>query len=289
MNWQQLSFQIPENLGEDAVEQLEGAGALSVTLTAAENEEIFEPELNTTPLWQQTWVVSLFKETADLKPIINQLQRNLAFASCTLELIPEEDWQQNYRKSVQPICIANKLWICPSWQEPTEPQKPHIILDPGLAFGTGTHPTTALCLEWLTTQIRTGDRVIDYGCGSGILAIAALKLGAKEVWAVDHDLQALEATRENARRNQCSTSLHTVLPMDLPPILADTLIANILANPLIEMAAQLTQLIRSGGQLALSGILTGQVNPVISAYQAWINFSTPVIEDDWVRLDGIKV
>lgn len=288
MNWRQLSFQTSASLGEDAIEQLEAAGALSVTLTAAENEEIYEPALNTSPLWRQTLVTSLFDEALDLQPLITQLQQNFSFANYTLELIPEEDWQQNYRKSVQPICIANTLWICPSWHDLPEPNKPHIILDPGLAFGTGTHPTTALCLQWLVENINPGDTVIDYGCGSGILAIAALKLGAKEAWAIDHDPQALEATAENARRNQCSSHLHPALPTEMPPLRADVLVANILSNPLIEMAERFSQLLRPRGRIALSGILSHQAIEVMAAYQTWLQFNPSVIQEEWVRLDGDK-
>jgi ribosomal protein L11 methyltransferase len=188
------------------------------------------------------------------------------------------------------MCFGERLWICPDGQRPpAEDGQVLIDLDPGLAFGTGTHATTALCLEWLDQHPPRGQRVLDYGCGSGILAIAALKLGAAAVWGVDIDQQALWASRENAARNQVADGLTTALPEELPEQDYDLLLANILANPLIELAPRLAELVRPGGQLVLSGILSEQAVEVQRAYESWFRFSSLAEQEDWVRLHAVRM
>jgi ribosomal protein L11 methyltransferase len=184
--------------------------------------------------------------------------------------------------------FADKLWVCPTDQEQVEPGTVCLTLDPGLAFGTGTHPTTALCLEWLASHNLTDKTVIDYGCGSGILAVAAILLGAKVAHAVDIDPQAITATQSNALKNNVQDKIKCYLPEQFTPLQADIVLANILAKPLIDMSEQICALLVSGGQLVLSGILYEQAESVISAYQSHITFNPLVQQEDWIRLDGIK-
>jgi ribosomal protein L11 methyltransferase len=189
-------------------------------------------------------------------------------------------------KNFHPIQFGDRLWICPSWLEAPEPNAINIMLDPGLAFGTGTHPTTALCLNWLDGVDLTGKTVIDYGCGSGILAIAAALLGATRVIGVDIDPQALEATRENAKRN--NVKVETYLSGDCPSIQADVLLANILAGPLQSLAPQFASLTRPGADIVLSGILHTQAQTVADAYGTWFNMNPAMQKEDWVRIDGLR-
>ncbi|HVV68019.1 MAG TPA: 50S ribosomal protein L11 methyltransferase [Gammaproteobacteria bacterium] len=297
MPWQKLTLYLPSHLIEPVDDLLNETGALSVTLESAQEEELFEPPLGTTPLWQQTCIKSLFTPDVDISQVLIQVSQAIApyqLAHHSLETLPDQDWQKVCTDSFQAICFADKLWVYPSWSEPPATDKPSMILDPGLAFGTGSHPTTALCLKWLAQHIQPGQQVIDYGCGSGILAIAALKLGASQVWAVDNDPQAIEATLENAHRNGINlTQLHTLLATTTPPTIAkgcaDVLIANILANPLISLAAFLENKVKSGGHIVLSGILSNQAEAVKQAYAPWFKFSPPEIEEDWVRLCAVKI
>lgn len=182
--------------------------------------------------------------------------------------------------------FGQNLWICPHDQEVEAANAVVVKLDPGLAFGTGTHPTTALCLDWIAEHVKPGKSVIDFGCGSGILAIAAAKLGAQPIWALDHDPQALQATRTNAEQNHVNSQIITGFSEDFTSIKADIVIANILANPLIELANQLLDRLQSQGQLILSGILQEQAENVIQAYAKKINFAKPISKEDWVLLIG---
>lgn len=291
--WQKLSIGSPSSKSELIAELLEEAGALAVTFEAANNEEIFEPKLGSTPLWQETQVIGLFEQQIKLDPIIKSIEKivsphnSLAY---TLETVADQDWQKVCMDAFAPVCIADKLWINPSWHEQPADNKPVVVLDPGLAFGTGAHPTTALCLEWLANHIEQQSLVIDYGCGSGILAIAAIKLGARQCWAVDNDPQALEATTENAGRNAIyPPQLTSVLPEELPMIKADIVIANILANPLISLASTLTNLLKPGGKIVLSGILQQQAQAVMDAYKPTFSFGPVLCKEEWALIAGVKL
>lgn len=290
-HWQKLTLQVPAHLTDTVMEILNEAGALAVTLESAspQNLEIFEAPLNTMPLWENTAVASLFAAEEDLALLTPQLENAISPHpfSQQVEIVVDQDWQKQCTDAFQPICFANRLWIYPSWHTLPDDDKPRVMLDPGLAFGTGSHPTTALCLEWLATHVQPGDTVVDYGCGSGILALAALKLGATQVWGVDIDPQAIEASLENAKRNQ--VLLHAVLPEQLPTFAADILIANILANPLINLAPQLAGRVKPGGSIALSGILSEQVERILASYQPWFDFSPPHIKEEWACVAGVKV
>lgn len=267
-------------------------GAVAITLESATSEELFEPPIDQTPLWDRTTLHALFEIDTDLQALIPLLEIALSPTqlSYNISQVADQNWQTLCQANFEPICFADKLWVYPSWHLPTEDGKPRLLLDPGLAFGTGAHATTALCLAWLAQELQGGEVVIDYGCGSGILGLAALKLGAQKVWAVDTDPQALEATIENAKRNQLQTpQIEAVLPDALPSLEADILIANILANPLVELAPRLANLVKMGGKIALSGILIDQAERVMDAYKPWFSLKPIVQKEEWVRLEGEKM
>lgn len=296
MSWLQIVF----DTSSSAVPALEDAllelGALSVTLQDnipedGVDEPIYEPTRGETPLWQKTRLLALFEDDCDADAIIAALREQLTeLPAWRAEHIADQAWERAWMDSFKPMRFGQRLWICPSWCEPPDPNGVNLKLDPGLAFGTGTHATTALCLEWLDGRNLTGCTVLDYGCGSGILAIAALLLGADRAIAVDNDPQALIATRDNAERNGIAPErLLTCLPDAVPAITADVTVANILAGPLQTLAPTLTRLTRSGGSLALSGILAEQANSVATAYRPAFDLLGPTLRDDWVRLDGHKI
>ena len=204
-----------------------------------------------------------------------------------MEILEDKDWVRAWMDHYHPMQFGRRLWVVPSWTPPPEPDAINLLLDPGLAFGTGTHPTTALCMEWLDGLELTGKTVIDYGCGSGILAVAALLLGARVAYGVDNDPQALTATRNNAERNGVADRLQTFLPEDMPAVAADVIVANILAGPLAMLAPTLAAHSRPGAQIALSGIIRPQVDELRSVYEQWFSMNGEAIkEEDWCRLSG---
>jgi ribosomal protein L11 methyltransferase len=292
MPWLQFSLEAgdigPENLSAFFEQQ----GALSVTFVDAADQPLFEPAPGTTPLWSATRITALFDADVDR----GALKRGLAAqfgagvaARLTAETLADQDWERVWLEQFRPMRFGARLWVCPAGQVPPVDGETVIIdLDPGLAFGTGTHPTTALCLEWLDRHPPERRAVLDYGCGSGILAIAALKLGAQTVWAVDIDEQALWSSGENAARNGVDARLKTALPQQLPDQTFDLLLANILANPLMALAPQLAARVRAGGELVLSGILKDQAAAVSAAYQRWFIMGEVVERDGWVRLHGVR-
>lgn len=292
MSFLQIKIQTTELYVETISTLLNLLGAKAVTFQDAADEPVLEPALNTTPIWQHTFVIGLFEpqiNAAKIETFLRTQLDNDAIISFEHAIVAAQNWERAWLKDFHPVRFGKNLWVCPSVETPPDPNAVNIILDPGLAFGTGTHPTTALCLEWLDAHPPKNELVVDYGCGSGILAIAALKLGAKEVWAVDHDEQALDATLLNAQRNSIEeTNLHTTLPEHMLTLEADTLLANILANPLITLAHYLEILVKPGGNIVLSGILETQAEEVSNAYAAWFNMQSPVALDGWVRLTGIK-
>jgi ribosomal protein L11 methyltransferase len=290
MPWLQLSIDIDGGDVERLTELFNAAGALSVTSLDAGNEPLLEPAPGETPLWQRVRVVALMEPDTDAA----QLQASLvamfptAAAGLVVETLDDRDWSETWRDSFSAMRFGERLWVVPSGEDCPDPGAVVVHLDPGLAFGTGTHATTALCLEWLDAQVPIGGSVIDYGCGSGILAIAAHKLGAADVYAVDIDPQALQATRENALRNGIDEGLTVQLPDELSVADVDLVIANILANPLIELAGRLTGLLASGGNIIMTGILAEQADSVMAAYRDVVDFAEPVIRDEWVLLMGRK-
>ena len=293
MPWLQLKVNSSRNQAEQIEGKLLEAGAVSVTFEDNADEPILEPALGETPLWHETRITGLFDAASDTKAISATLNKALADINHRWELLEDKDWEREWMKHYHPIQCGKTLWICPSWIEPPEPESINLLLDPGLAFGTGTHPTTFLCLQWLD-QIQSegklqGKTVTDYGCGSGILAIASLLLGAETTTCVDIDPQALTATADNAQRNGLSPDLTPVyLPEKAPNVTTDIVIANILAGPLVSLAPQLNSLTKSGGLLCLSGIIESQATEVMESYQPWFDFDAPSCHEGWVRLTATK-
>jgi ribosomal protein L11 methyltransferase len=289
MPWIQLIFETEESQTQTLSDALTELGALAVTLQDGANQPLFEPPPGTTPLWSQTRVVGLFDANIDIEHLTQKLSAHLAprpLPAWRAEPLEDKDWEREWMDNYQPIRFGERLWIVPSWHTPPHPEAVNILLDPGLAFGTGTHPTTALCLEWLDAHLQPGIDVIDYGCGSGILAIAALLLGAEKAIAVDNDPQALLATRNNAEHNGVLQHLVIAAPAQLGTPCVDLLLANILAQPLIELAAHFANLVKPGGQIVLSGILREQADSVSSAYTPWFDMAPATVREDWVRLSG---
>jgi ribosomal protein L11 methyltransferase len=268
---------------EDA---LLAAGAASITLEDAGDDPVLEPPPGSTPLWPRVRIKALFASATDPDAL------RALFPDATFEHIADRAWEREWLKDFHPMRFGRRLWICPGGQRPALDEStdaPCLIeLDPGLAFGTGTHPTTALCLEWLDDAPLHGKLVVDYGCGSGVLAIAALKLGAAAALAIDIDPQALLATRENAARNQVSERLTVAAPDAAPRGAAEILLANILAEPLMELAPVLAERVQAGGSVVLSGLLRNQAAPVASRYAAWFDMRPATIRDDWALLHGVR-
>lgn len=291
MPWLQVRLAITPEQAETYEDALLGVGAVSVTFMDAEDQPIFEPDLGTTPLWSNTHLLALFEADTDPANLFAHLQLLTGgeLPEHQIEQIEDQDWERSWMDNFQPMRFGRRLWIVPSWHAAPEPEAVNLLLDPGLAFGTGTHPTTALCLEWLDGQDLTGCNVIDFGCGSGILAIAALLLGAPQAIGADIDPQALDASRDNASRNGIDPARFPVhLPADLPQQPAEVVVANILAGPLVSLAPQITGLVKAGGRLALSGILAEQAEEVRAAYEGAFELDPTAINDGWVRISGVK-
>lgn len=297
MSWIQLKALISPNQAEAMEESLMAAGACSVTYEDAKDQPVLEPTLGTTPLWDATVITGLFTADEDMAQahnIASNVFKHLTdqtLPEYRIEILENQDWTRTWMEHFKPMQFGSRLWICPSWQEAPEPNAVNLLLDPGLAFGTGTHPTTALCLKWLDAQgeTLTTKTVVDYGCGSGILGIAALLLGAKVVVGVDNDPQALIASNDNLLRNKLESSrLETYLPDDLPDMQVDILLANILAQPLYELSERLSKLTKIGGKIVLSGILEEQAVALSKHYETYFDMDDIVIEDGWARLTGTK-
>jgi len=291
MAWHQISVITQENLAPQLADFFSDLGAVSVTYMDAEDEPVYEPAIGETKIWSNTQVIALYELDADPELIKTQVYQQFNqddLHDWIYEAIADQEWERAWMEYYKPMKFADRLWVCPTDQEQHESGTVCLTLDPGLAFGTGTHPTTALCLEWLASHELSAKTVIDYGCGSGILAVASVLLGAKVAHAVDIDPQAITATESNALKNKVEDNIKTYLPEQFTPFQADIVLANILAKPLIDMAEQICALVVLGGQLVLSGILYEQAESVINAYQHQITFSPLVQQEDWIRLDGVK-
>ncbi|MDQ7983990.1 50S ribosomal protein L11 methyltransferase [Pseudomonas sp. G34] len=291
MPWLQLRLAITPEQAPTYEDALLEVGAVSVTFMDAEDQPIFEPDLGTTPLWSHTHLLALFEADTDADALIAHLRLLTGgdLPEHHIERIEDQDWERSWMDGFAPMRFGQRLWIVPSWHEAPEPDAVNLLLDPGLAFGTGTHPTTSLCLQWLDGQALEGCSVLDFGCGSGILAIAALLLGAPRAVGTDIDPQALQASRDNAGRNGIAEERFPVyLPADLPQEQADVVVANILAGPLVSLAPQITGLVKRGGRLALSGILAEQAEEVRAAYAAHFQLDPTATLDGWVRISGVR-
>ncbi len=290
MPWQQLTLYTTKEHAETLSGHLEALGAVSVTMQDAADQPLYEPPPGATPLWQLTNVVGLFDDTFDMDLVLTHLRNALGgeLPDHTLEELEDQDWERAWMDDFKPMQFGDRLWIVPSWTEAPDTGGVNILLDPGLAFGTGTHPTTRLCLEWLDGHIISDKSVIDYGCGSGILAIGAALLGADSVIGVDTDPQAITATDENARRNQISEKIQAFLPGHEPKEAADILLANILAGPLSELAPLFAERVKRGGDLVLSGILPEQAEGLREVYGEWFEMAPAIELDGWIRLEGVR-
>lgn len=296
MPFLELSLTLRSSDQERVELALEEVGALAVTLLDADvdtpNERaILEPGVGETPLWGEIVLQALFDPAADrsgLVHVLTDLLPDLAPERIAFREIEDQDWTRVWMDQFEPMRFGRRLWIYPWNIEPPADDADAIVvrLDPGLAFGTGTHPTTALCLEWLDGLDLGGKHVVDYGCGSGVLAIAALKLGAGRVAGVDNDPQALEASRDNAGRNGVAERLDLSMPEDYVDSPADVFVANILAGPLGELAPRFAANVRAGGELALSGILEGQAPELVERYGEWFDDLVVTQREDWVRISG---
>lgn len=295
MPWISISIETDCQHADALADALMENGALSVSIedadagTPAEKPQFGEPGSSNAPGWERSRVVALLDETADpdiLLAVCAPLAGLDAMPHYALKTVAEEDWVQLTQAQFEPICISKRLWIVPSWHEPPDPEAITLVLDPGMAFGTGSHPTTRLCLEWLERTITPGVSVLDYGCGSGILAIAAARFGAAEVLGVDIDAQAVTIARDNARRNRVRA--HFTDSANALQGQFDIVIANILSNPLKALAPALCAHVRPGGMLALSGILVEQAEELIAAYSPWLPLTVAAESEGWVCLAGVK-
>lgn len=290
MAWIQLHYpcaQTQVDIIEDILLEL---GANSVTLTDAADEPLFEPPPGAAPLWQQMVVTALFEESVEPQYLLEQLEANLGELpnNIHIETLEDQQWERAWMDNFHPMQFGERLWIVPSWTEAPDPDAVNLRLDPGLAFGTGTHETTSLCLTWLEQQDLVGKTVLDFGCGSGVLGIAALLLGAKEVFACDIDPQAIAATRENAKLNGVADQLHCMLPEELPQQQYAVVVANILAEPLVNLADIILGYCQANAKLGLSGILLDQAQWVRSAYQAKTQLKPDKTLGEWVLVHGEK-
>ena len=290
MPWLQLKCSTQPQFVEQLAEWLTDHGALSVTYEDAADQPLYEPPPGETPLWQHTIVTGLYEANTDIEAIMQAVQHHphAVIDNVRIEILEDKDWVREWMTRYQPMQFGDSLWIVPSHHTPPDPTAVNILLDPGLAFGTGTHPTTAMCLRWLASHPPLAQVVVDYGCGSGILGIAAAKLGARQVMAIDNDPQALLATARNAEHNQV-TSYIRCLGIESPlQLQCDTLLANILAGPLISLAPRFSEIVRPGGNIVLSGILAEQAETVRHAYATWFNFQDALQQDDWVLLNATR-
>jgi len=293
MAWLQLIIQAQTEQASALSDILSDAGASAVTLRDAADQPLYEPPIGTTPLWHDTEVTGLFDAQTDIDEVLLSITNRFNVCpSYTLNPLEDKDWVREWMSHFKPTPFGKHLWIVPSHHaeehKQNQPDAINILLDPGLAFGTGTHPTTAMCLEYLDQTELQQYTVIDYGCGSGILAIAAAKLGASNLLAIDNDPQALQATRDNAVKNRVDSLFTIQLPEPAPDIQADILVANILAKPLIELSGHLAGLIKTKGRIVLSGILQEQAESVLQAYSRFFDIEICRQQEDWVCLAGIK-
>ncbi|MCW5590116.1 MAG: 50S ribosomal protein L11 methyltransferase [Legionellales bacterium] len=289
MTWLSIHFNTTDQHAEHLSDALSFAGAKAVTLQDAADQPLLEPNPKQTPLWHQVEVIGLFDATENPEMILTTLRLfvdETLVKNYWLHYIAEEDWVTKTQQDFKPIKIP-PLCICPNWVDINEPDCITVKINPGLAFGTGTHPTTALCLNWLSQQSLQQHTVVDFGCGSGILSLAALALGAETVYAIDHDEQALIATQNNYELNQFHGHLTLLMPEDIPEITADILIANIVLKPLIELRDIFLSLLAPHGKIVLSGILASQLPELLQHYQAYFSAYTLQQQEEWLLIEAV--
>ncbi len=287
----QLTLKTSKEKADFVSEILMGLDSVSVTFSDTHDDAIFEPPVGETPLWPDTTIKALFALEADQVHVQAMLLQLCNITDTSFKLLKDRVWEDECKKDFHAMRFGQRLWICPSWEDVTQLPEDAVVIDmdPGLAFGTGTHQTTDLCLQYLDENPPVGQNVIDYGSGTGVLAIAAVKLGAKSATAVDNDPQAVLATIDNIKTNQADgqiTVLHSDEEGDLDKV--DLLIANILANPLIGLCEHFSGLVKPDGKIALSGILQEQLTMVLETYSEYFNELTVMQKDEWCRVDGIR-
>lgn len=292
MSWLQITFDVDADNAERISMMLELCGALSVSIQGPEDEHRLQQANEVQPLWRQNRVSGLFPEYTDSTAVVQQINaalggQNLAF---TVDVLADQDWACAWMAHYRPIAITDDLWICPSWSTPPRPDAINIILDPGMAFGTGDHPTTALCLGWLAGQLLRDKAIVDFGSGSGVLSLAALKLGAHSARGVEIDPQARAISMDNARRNQVDARFEVYAPDALPTgLTADVVVANILAGPLSALAPCITALVNPAGSLVLSGLLAEQADEVWSCYATAFRLDCREQRGEWTLLAGTRI
>lgn len=293
MPWLQLKFSTTQPHVDEVSDFLSEQGALSLTYEDAEDKPILEPLPGETPLWEALNVTALFDANCDTETVLkacaaSHLKEQIQ--SARFEQLEDKDWERAWMDNFHPIQFGEQLWVVPSWCEPPNPEAVNLLLDPGLAFGTGTHPTTGLCLQWLDSADLNDKSLLDFGCGSGILAVAAKLLGSNNTMAVDIDPQAILATKENMSRNGIPND---GIAVGLPEIAEnhsfDIVVANILAGPLKTLAPAIAEKVKPGGYLVLSGLLAEQAEEISQHYQKWFTMQPAVQQEDWIRLEGRKV
>ena len=293
MPWIQIKLNATNENAERISDMLmEETDALSITFLDAKDTPVFEPLPGETRLWGDTDVLALYDAEADTSWVLSQIRASNLLAddfAYKVEQIEDKDWEREWMDNFHPMKFGQRLWICPSWRDVPDPDAVNVMLDPGLAFGTGTHPTTALCLEWLDSLDLSGKTVIDFGCGSGILAIAAIKLGAAKVIGIDIDPQALLASKDNAARNGVEDQIEVYLPQNQPEgLVADVVVANILAGPLRELSPVIKSLMKPNGLLAMSGVLNTQAEEVADYYRDELHVDPIKEKEEWCRITGRK-
>ena len=292
MPWIQLKINSQAEYAEQIGEMLSANGAQAVTFVDAKNTPMYEPKPGEVMLWPDTQVVGLYDAQYDMSRVISHLSKSKLLSenfNYKLDQLEDKDWEREWMINFHPMQFGERLWICPSWRDVPDPNAVNVMLDPGLAFGTGTHQTTSLCLRWLDRLELSEATVVDFGCGSGILGIAALKLGAERVVGIDIDPQALLASQDNANRNDVGEKIELYLPEHQPELKADVVLANILAGPIRELRTVITEYCKTGGKLVLSGILDNQAQEINDLYSHDFDMEPIMIDGEWARVSGVKI
>ncbi|MFT6249454.1 MAG: ribosomal protein L11 methyltransferase [Paraglaciecola sp.] len=292
MPWIQLKINSQAEYAEQIGEMLSASGAQAVTFVDAKDTPMYEPKPGEVMLWPDTQIVGLYDAEYDMSRVISQLSQSKLLGknfNHKLDQLEDKDWEREWMINFHPMQFGERLWICPSWRDVPDPNAVNVMLDPGLAFGTGTHQTTSLCLRWLDRLELSEATVVDFGCGSGILGIAALKLGAKRVIGIDIDPQALLASQDNANRNDVGEKIELYLPEHQPEFKADVVLANILAGPIRELRTVITEYCKTGGKLVLSGILDNQAQEINDLYSHDFNMDPIMVDGEWARVSGVKI
>lgn len=298
MPWTSLSLTVAGEDAETWSDALLESGAISVDVNDAaagtpdEKPQFGEPGEAVPGAWDRNVVTALFEPSVDARAVAGAIASALGVAvpETTVSSVEEQDWVRLTQAQFEPLRITGRMWVLPSWHQAVEPEAINLVIDPGLAFGTGSHATTRLCLQWLEMHLHPGERVLDYGCGSGILAIAAKRLGAGMVIGTDVDPQAIDSSRANAGINRvdCTFLEPDALPDALPDDAFDLVVANILTNPLRMLAPALAARVRAEGRIVLSGILAEQAPAVVEVYEQWFNIGIWRIADGWAALSGTR-